>query len=436
MLRFIMNDSQWRKLVSFCAILILLSGCATTDHYYYRSPIIEDVRKQKRHVIIVPAKFEPQVDYHPNIEGGPGQHMLKGAGSALGGVGSFSATGAAAILVFPLLGVIALSGAAAGYYIYERDSVPEEWAKQIEEAAANALVELDVQGTMAEHVYIAGNNLTNYEYTIMKEIGPGSQEEIPNYRTLNLEGNYIILEISATSLGFEGGKGSDPLISFYLSVNARAVDVHGGEEMYSDIWRYVSKKRPLSEWVENNAQLLNDEYEHGYQTLAENIIENIFLVYESEVVEFRNCVLKPIYPAYVKWRGAIWLKNPEVGSRQPTLEWEPFPREKDVKADKEGILNRIDEITYDLKIWSEQDFIQNKPLYTRQGIGRPEHKIEITLEPSKQYLWTFRARFKLDDQYRFTKWAREGIPYASGESPCNLNSIPIKSYWRFETPSE
>ena len=42
---------------------------------------------------------------------------------------------------------------------------------------------------------IAGNKLTNYKYTILKEIGPGSQEETPDYLTLNMEGNNIILEV-------------------------------------------------------------------------------------------------------------------------------------------------------------------------------------------------------------------------------------------------
>ena len=68
------------------------------------------------------------------------------------------------------------------------DSVPEEKAKQTEETVDNALVKLDVQETMAEQIYRAGSNLTDYEYTIFKGIGPTTQEEISDYRTLNLKG--------------------------------------------------------------------------------------------------------------------------------------------------------------------------------------------------------------------------------------------------------
>ena len=447
MAKIIHKRSLFCALAIFCSILILLSGCATTKPHSFSSPIPEEVRKQIRHVLIVPAKFEPQIDYHPSVAVG------RGVGAAQGtiGGGAAGAVMGASVALGSVLGVLllpffvaggAVIGGTAGSIAGALRSVPEEKAKQIEETVDNALVTLDVQGIMAEHVYIAGNDLTDYTYTIFKEIGPSSHEEMPDYSTLNLEGNNTILEVRVIGLGFKGGKGSNPYISVYMKVNARAIDVASSEEIYSDIWNYVSRECPLSEWVENNAQLLHGEFKHCYHSLAENIIERMFLLYEfhvdSESTGSQTCVLQPVYPEY---KGIDFfsskLKYPEVDSLQPTLEWEPFPREKDLIGDKEGILNRTDEITYDLKIWREQDFIEDEPLYTRRGIGRPEHKIEITLERSKKYFWTFRARFKLDDQYRVTKWAHSRIPRGPlKEDPCNLNYIPTTHYFRFKTPSE
>ncbi len=40
-----------------------------------------------------------------------------------------------------------------------------------------------------------------------------------------------------------------------------------------------------------------------------------------------------------------------VDSLQPTLRWEAFPRPEDREADREGLLSRISDVTYDLKIW-------------------------------------------------------------------------------------
>lgn len=442
MIKIIYNRPLFCPLASFCAILILLSGCATTHPYSFSSPVPEEVKKQIRHVLIVPAKFEPQIHYHTFAKGrdvGVVQGITVG-GLAGAGAGVLAA-GYSVIGVFFLPYFVAggaVIGVTAGGIAGALGSVPREKAKAIEDAADNALVKLDCQGTMAEFVYMAGNDLTDYKYTIDKEIGPDSQEEIPDYCNLNLEGIHIILEVRVISLGFKGGKGSNPFISIDMNVNARAINVTSGEEICSEIWHYISRERPLREWVENNAQLLHDELEHCYHSLAENIIEGTFLLYQFHVASMweksKTCVLQPIYPEYkgIGFFGS-GLRYPEIDSLRPTLEWEPFPREKDINGDENGMLNRIDEITYDLKIWKEQDFVQNEPLYTRQGIGSPKHKIEIILEQSKKYYWTFRARLRLDDQYRVTKWAHSRIP---GGDTCNLNYIPTTNYYRFKTPSE
>lgn len=447
MIKTIYDRSLFREIASFCLILILLSGCATTNPHSFSSPVPEEVRTEIRHVLIVPAKFEPQIDYHPSFAKGRDIGAAKGAASGA----AMGALSGAAIAVGSVYGVLLLPFFVAGGAVIggttlgiagALDSVPEEKVKLTEETVDNALVKLDVQGTMAEQIYRAGSDLTDYEYTIFKRIGPTTQEEIPDYRTLNLKGINIILEVKVISLGFKGGKGSNPYISIDMKVNVRAINVTSGDEIYSDIWYYVSREHTLFEWVENNVQLLNDEFEHCYQSLAQNIIEGIFLLYEFHVDSkwegSWTCVLQPFYPEY---KGIDFfkreLKYPEVDSLQPKLKWEAFPREKDINGDKKGILNRIDEITYDLKIWREQDFIHNEPIYTKQGIEKPEHDIEVTLEQSKKYFWTFRARLKLGDQYRVTKWAHSRIPWDPiYDDPCNLNYIPITHYYRFKTPSE
>jgi len=463
---FINNRYLLSVLSTFSSILILLSGCAITNPHSFSSPVPEEVRKQIRHVFIVPAKFEPQIDYHPAVAKGRDAGAAKGAAAGAAAGAAIGATWGAGLAVESGWGILLLpffigggaviggttGGITAGIQ-GAIGSVPEETAKQAEETVDNALVKMDVQGAMAEHVYVAGNDLTIYKFTIIKKIGPGSPEEMPDYRTLKLKSNCTILEVRVISLGFKGGKGSNPYISIDMKVNARVIDVTSGQEIYSDIWHYVSREHPISEWVENNAQLLHDEFEHCYHSLAENIIEKIFLLYEFHAdsnsyldlrptttwVETATCGLMPFYPEYKGIKPfSHELKYPEIYSLQPTLEWEPFPREIDIDRDKKGILNRIDEVTYDLKIWKEQSFIQDRPLYTRQCIERPDHKVEISLEPLTKYFWTIRVRLKLDGQYRVTKWAQSAIPWQSiiKGDPCNLNYIPGTLYYRFKTPSE
>ena len=293
MIKTINNRYFFSALSSFCSILILLSGCTTTDTHSFISIVPEEVVKKIRHVLIVPAAFEPQIKYHPSSAKGRDVGIAKGMAdgsvntvkdSAVEAFFALTNNDPMGILLYPLFitGAFVVGGTVGGIK-GALEAVPEEKSKQIEETVNNALEKLDVQGTIAEHVQIAGNNLTGYKYTILKGIGPRSQEETPYYQNLNLEDNDIILEVRVISLGFKGGKGSNPNISAYMKVNARIINVADGEEIYSNIWSHVSKEHLLFVWVKNNAELLYGEFDKCYQGLAEDIIERTFLFYETHI---------------------------------------------------------------------------------------------------------------------------------------------------------
>ncbi len=131
--------------------------------------------------------------------------------------------------------------------------------------------------------------------------------------------------------------------------------------------------------------------------------------------------LRPEYPnvgpAYVK-----------VDSLKPTFRWEPFPRPQDYEADKEGVLRRINHVTYDLKILRAEDDYPIELIYARQGLPDPSHSIEEPLEPSTKYYWTIRARFELDSNPRITQWGQGGG--GSGRQVV----VPESFYYRFKTP--
>lgn len=101
----------------------------------------------------------------------------------------------------------------------------------------------------------------------------------------------------------------------------------------------------------------------------------------------------------------------KVDSLQPEFRWESFPRPRDHEQDKEGILKRIDGVTYELRVWKLTSVrkvalhdIRVEPIYSRQGIKTPSHRIDKPLEPSTIYFWTVRARFEIDGHPRVTQW--------------------------------
>ena len=145
----------------------------------------------------------------------------------------------------------------------------------------------------------------------------------------------------------------------------------------------------------------------------------------------------------------------KVDSLQPTLLWEPVPRPEDHEADKEGVLKRIRNVAYDLKILRALDNYPIELIYARQGLPEPSHSIEEPLEPSTKYFWTIRARFELDGHSRVIAWGgwlthRGGAetdwdrltPHGSGRKKSSyksLNSwrqalVPNPFYYRFKTP--
>ncbi|MFQ5658186.1 MAG: hypothetical protein ACE5G5_11635 [Candidatus Methylomirabilales bacterium] len=116
---------------------------------------------------------------------------------------------------------------------------------------------------------------------------------------------------------------------------------------------------------------------------------------------------------------------------QPTFRWESFPRPQDYEADKVGLLRRIQNVTYDLKIWRAEDDYPVEEVYSREGLPEPLHKIEEPLEPSTKYLWSIRARFEIEGHFRVTEWGI-WVSYRAQRLP----RVPNPFYYRFKTPPE
>ena len=135
--------------------------------------------------------------------------------------------------------------------------------------------------------------------------------------------------------------------------------------------------------------------------------------------------LRPEYPEALV--GSVGHPSPffvEVDSPQPVLRWQSFPRPEDSKNEKiKGITN----VTYDLRIWRvtgpyrvrhsslldlNHYFVAFKivePIYEREGLPQPGHKIEEPLEPFRNYFWSIRARFQVDGQTRVSECSSAAV---------------------------
>jgi hypothetical protein len=148
--------------------------------------------------------------------------------------------------------------------------------------------------------------------------------------------------------------------------------------------------------------------------------------------------LRPVYPE-VRRRFSVAPDDVavvfvEVNSPTPAFRWEPFPRPQDREADKEGVLNRISDVTYDLRVWGAEErdnkHFPAELFYSREGLPSPWHRLERLLVPCTKYFWNIRARFKLDGQTRITDWGVVG----TSAWRRRLASVSNPFFYRFNSP--
>ena len=121
----------------------------------------------------------------------------------------------------------------------------------------------------------------------------------------------------------------------------------------------------------------------------------------------------------------------EVESLQPTLRWEAFPNVTDQEADREHVLSRIRNVTYDIEMFraGEEDH-PAELVYVRFGLPDPAHTLEDPLQPWAKYFWTVRARFELDGVSRVSPWGRLRSPGSTDVI------VPSRFYFRLRAPSQ
>ena len=122
----------------------------------------------------------------------------------------------------------------------------------------------------------------------------------------------------------------------------------------------------------------------------------------------------------------------QVDTLRPTFRWERFPRAKDLEELAPHAGERIDAVSYELRLWKVgeefpgtglwigaaydykyswthecRDTDPGELVYTKQGLLNPEHNLETPLRPSSLYFWTVRAHFTLDRKRRVTEWSEQ-----------------------------
>jgi len=396
-------------------VVIAIQGCAVTPP---QAPFEQAGTSQR--IVVAPARYDPESNFSTFARGyltGAGKGAAEGAatGAIAGGVSSLM-LGPFAPLVAPFLiaGGAAIGGVGGSAYGAAK-SVPEQDAKAIDRMLNGAVAGLRLQEAMGKATVTAASTFTPYRAELAMDIGPVSKSESPDYHSLQGRGIGTVIEVRVVQLGFEGGGGKDPEISFFLTAEARMIDTVNSKATWARGLAYQSPEFRASRWAEREGALLRLELIRAYVTLAERIVESFMLGAGFSPRTTMGpwpahdfvCGLVPTEPK-LEWEGN-WLEHTlrparaEVGSYKPTVAWQTFPPAD--MARKEPDLRTAQEVRYDLRIWREVGGAAEELVYERLALVTPRHTLETALAPSTGYLWSVRPRFTLAGKPRAWRWS-------------------------------
>lgn len=453
----------------------ILAGCASL-------PAIpsEQTREDWGVLVVAPATFSPQSNIR-SFAIGKGAGAAKGAafGSAAGvaAAGVFAVTGGPfAIVLAPYLAVVTATGmGAAGAHGGSQAAISEQDVAEIEAVIQDNLTVIQIPGTLAQAIVDSAEQDAGRHLPLLAAAGPAAAGQNPDYQALARQGAASVLEVVVNDVGFT----KDKLLSFYLVANIRVTRVSNGDLLYEREFVYQSDEYDNHLWGKDNAALFQAEFQRAYASLAESVVEQVFLLTalplesrakangDASLLDFLGgrdaCGLAWIRPAH-DYRLSIgdmtrstWNRFPVMDGRQPTLAWEAFPRDNDRRADTRATLSGISDIRYDLRVWQVATDGPPRLTYERRDLPTPSHTLEQPLSQGARYFWSARSRFNLRGSTYSTKWGyfrtpnyvtrgkvkpqpspsviiQAGIAGIAVRDVCTLDFIPTINYYRFQIP--
>ena len=280
----IIHNMRVSRIFLCLTLFIWQSGCA------HQPPLLsEEVRAQLGTIGVVSARFVPEVELETPAKGslgGAGKGAAKvvaegfSAAGQVGG-GGCSGYGCAGPLLLALA-IIATSttvGALAGGVYGAVAALDVETVEEAEAALTHVLGNLSMQEALRDHVLEEARKHTEYSFVLLKDQGPTTGDETINYRTLATQGINTVLELRMESIGLDGEWGVDPPLAILMDVRTRLIRLEDGALLYDHTFPYRSGVHLFTEWAAHDGQLFREGLDSGYQTLAREIVEELFLLY-------------------------------------------------------------------------------------------------------------------------------------------------------------
>jgi hypothetical protein len=230
------------------------------------------------------------------------------------------------------------------------------------------------------------------------------------------------LEVALTRVGSEGQGIEGPLL-LYMTARARLLRAGEDTPSFEAEFRHEGERRTLAEWSADAGTPLLRALEYGYLLLGAQIFERLFVLYPFPDHGTHWGFLRSHF-GLAALDPTPGLSVPEVEDLRPTLRWQSFPRASDLAA-APAEMGRVQHVRYDLRVARVFSGARAAVVYRRDGLAARGHTLEESLVAGSLYLWSVRARFRLDGRVHVTEW--------SGVGPVGA-SEPESWWFRFQTP--
>ena len=262
-------------------------GCAVTPKTEPESNLssLSEPKTGCLNVAIVPSDEIPMMDC-VTFDTGRGRAASETAGKAIkkgveiGALLPIYAVGEdpRAIILLPLWPILIPAGAACGVVFGgiggaiagsikgDYREFPMEKTEEVKKLAAYAFTISNINTFLAEELMKAGQALTDYKYAI------STKDECDM-------DNDIVLRAGISHLEFKAENEEDPDTRLRVRVDVVVEDLNALKQ-HSQSFEYTSEEHDLSEWLDNNGKLLQQEYENCYQSLSANIIQEMIVTNE------------------------------------------------------------------------------------------------------------------------------------------------------------
>ena len=269
-------------------------GCALSRQRSLQPPS-DEVRAQFNTIGLPAARFLPEANLKAPTSGkgwgaakGAGYGVAAGAGPGLAiassvrgchGGREIGALVCGTVLLFGL-GVAAAGGTvgALGGAVY--GAVTAEPASRISAAESelkSAVVDLNVQETLRDHVLRTGRDRSSLNFVALDDRGPTAVGEPIDYRALASEGVDTVVEVSVPRIRLAGKAGINPPVALFMTARARVIRTADGAELYAETFEYGGGSTyKFLEWAAAGGLAFRQEMDRGTRSLAGDIAQLLF----------------------------------------------------------------------------------------------------------------------------------------------------------------